>query len=129
MLKRPGPGPLAEGDRSIGDMVGQVLDDGRAYAQAEIELVKVRAQAEVNRYRRAAVLGGAAAALGLAALVAFAMTLVIGFARLLGPFGGGAAAVLLLALGAYGLFSLAQSAIGDRPGSTRDEDEDDDDDR
>jgi len=65
----------------------------------------------------------------LAALVAFAMTLVIGFARLLGPFGGGAAAVLLLALGAYGLFSLAQSAIGDRAGATLDEDEDDDDDR
>lgn len=126
MLKRPGPGPLGEGDRSIGEMVGQVLDDGRAYAQAEIDLVKVRAQAEVNRYRRAAILGGAAAAFGLAALVAFAITLVIGFARLLGPVGGGVAAVLLLALGGYGLFSLAQSAIGDRPGTTDDEDDDDD---
>ena len=125
MLKRPGPGPLGEGNRSIGEMVGQVLDDGRAYAQAEIDLVKVRARAEVNRYRRAAILGGAAAALGFAALVAFAMTLVIGFARLLGPFGGGAAAVLLLALGSYGLFSLAQSAIEER-GRTSDEDDDDD---
>jgi hypothetical protein len=126
VLKRPGPGTLDEGDRSIGDMVGQVLDDGRAYAQAEIDLAKVRAQAEVNRFRRAALLGAAAAALGLAALVAFALTLVIGFSWVLGPFGGGVAAVLLLALGAFGLFSLAQSAVTDRPRTAIDEDDDDD---
>lgn len=129
MLKRSDTGPLSGDGRSIGEMIGQVLDDGRAYAQAELDLAKIRAQAEVNRYRRAAILGGAAAALGLAALVAFALTLVIGFARLLGPFGGGVAAVLVLGLGAYALLSLAQSAVRDRTGADRDEDEDDDDDR
>lgn len=123
MLKRAGPEPLGDDDRSVGEMIGRVLDDGRAYAEAEVELAKVRVQAEVNRYRKAALLGGAGAALALAALVAFAMTLVIGFARLLGPFGGGAAAVLLLALGAFALFSLARASIEDRPG--RDEGEDD----
>ncbi|MEO7601646.1 MAG: phage holin family protein [Sphingomicrobium sp.] len=125
MLKRTDPDPLGGDDRSIGDTIGQVLDDGRAYAQAEIDLLKVRANAEVNRYRKAAVLGGAATALAFAALVAFAMTLVIGFARLLGPFGGGAAAMLLLALGAFALFSLARGSIEDRPGADIDEDEDD----
>ena len=124
MLKRSDPGPLGPGEQSIGEAIGQVLDDGRAYAQAELDLFKLRAQAEVDRYRKAAVLGGVASALALAALVAFAMTLVIGFARLLGPFGGGAAAVLLLALGAYAFFSLARSAIEDRP-DTKDEDDDD----
>ena len=125
MLKRTDPDPLGDDDRSIGDSIAQVIDDGRAYAQAEIELLKVRASAEVNRYRKAAILGGGAAALATAALVAFAMTLVIGFARLLGPFGGGAAAVLLLSLGAYALFNLARSTIEDRPGAESDEDEDD----
>ena len=125
MLKRTDPDPLGDGERSIGDSIAQVIDDGRAYAQAEIDLIKVRAEAEVNRYRKAAILGGGAAALATAALVAFAMTLVIGFARLLGPFGGGAAAVLLLSLGAYALFSLARSTIADRPGAEPDEDEDD----
>jgi hypothetical protein len=125
LLKPSDPGPLRGGHRSIGDMIGQVLDDGRAYAQAELDLAKVRAHAEVNRYRKAALLGGAAAALGLAALVAFAITLVIGFARLLGPVGGGIAAIIVLALGAYGLFSLAQSAIADRPSAAADEDDDD----
>ena len=125
MLKRTDPDPLGENDRSIGETIAQVLDDGRAYAQAEVDLLKVRAEAEVNRFRKAAILGGAAAALALAALVAFALTLVIGFARLLGPFGGGVAAVLLLALGAYAVFSLARSSIEDRPGAEPDEDEDD----
>lgn len=125
MLKRADPDPLGDDERSIGDSIAQVIDDGRAYAQAEIDLLKVRANAEVNRYRKAAILGGGAAALATAALVAFAMTLVIGFARLLGPFGGGAAAVLLLSLGAYALFSLARSTIEDRPDADSDEDEDD----
>lgn len=125
MLKRTDPDPLGDGERSIGETISQVIDDGRAYAQAEIDLLKVRAEAEVNRYRKAAILSGAAAALAFAALVAFALTLVIGFARLLGPFGGGAAAVLLLALAAYALFSLARSSIEDWPGADFNEDEDD----
>ena len=125
MLKRTDPDPLGGGDRSIGDSIAQVIDDARVYAQAEIDLLKVRAGAEVNRYRKAAALGGAAAALALAAVVAFAMTLVIGFARLLGPFGGGAAAVLLLALASYAVFSLARSSIENRPGAGSDDDDDD----
>ena len=125
MLKRPDPGPLGAGDRSIGELIGQVLDDGRSYAQAEIDLFKVKAKAEVGRYRKAAVLGGAAAALALAGLVAFAITLVVGFAQLLGPVGGGAAAVAILGLGAYALFSLAQSTIEDRSGPGLDDHDDD----
>ena len=124
MLKRADPDPFGEGERSIRDTVGQLLDDGRAYARAEIDLAKLRARLEVARYRKAAVLSGVAAALGLAALVAFAMTLVIGFARLLGPFGGGAVAVLVLALAAFGFVRLAQGAI-ETPKDRSAEDEDD----
>jgi hypothetical protein len=125
VLKRTDPDPLGADEPSIRETFGQLLDDGRAYARAELDLVKLRARAEANRYRKAAILGGVAAALGLAALVAFAMTLVIGFARLLGPFGGGAAAVLLLGLGAYAFMSLAQGAIEDRPGASDDGDDHD----
>lgn len=124
MLKRADPDPLSPDGPSIRETVVRLLDDGRAYARAEIDLAKLRARVEVRRYRKAAILGGVAAALALAALVAFAMTLVIGFARLLGPFGGGAAAVLLLGLGAYAFMSLAQGAIEDRPGG-KDGDDDD----
>jgi hypothetical protein len=125
VLKRADPDPLSPDEPSIRETFGQLLDDGRAYARAEIDLAKLRARVEVARYRKAAILGGVAAALGLAALVAFAMTLVIGFARLLGPVGGGIAAVLLLGLGAYAFMSLAQGAIETRPGARDDGDDDD----
>ena len=110
MLKRVDhPGP--DDDRPIGELIGQLYDDGRAYARAEIELWKAKGRAEVGRYRAAALFGAAGAALALAALVAFAMTLVIGFARLIGPFGGGAAAVVILGLGAYVLFNFARQRL------------------
>ena len=115
MLKRADPDPFGQAEPSIRETVGQLLDDGRAYAQAEIDLAKLKAQVEVARYQKAAMFGGVAAAFGLAALVAFAMTLVIGFARLLGPFGGGAVAVLVLALAAFAFVRLAQGAIAKRP--------------
>ena len=110
MLKRVDhPGP--DDDRPIGELIGQLYDDGRAYARSEVELWKAKGLAEAARYRSAAIFAAAGAALALAALVAFAMTLVIGFARLIGPFGGGAAAVVILALGAYVLFNLARHRL------------------
>ena len=115
MLKRADPDPYGEGEPSIRETVGQLLDDGRAYAQAEIDLAKLKAQGQLARYQKAAMFGGIAAAFGLAALVAFAMTLVIGFARLLGPFGGGTVAVLVLGLAAFAFVKLAQGAIQKRP--------------
>lgn len=121
MLKRVDPGPSDE-DRSIGDMIGQLFDDGRAYAQAEIALLKIRAEVEVNRYRRAATLAAAGAAFALAALIAFAVMLVIGFARWLGPFGGGIAAIVLLGAIAFGLFTMARNAIESTPGEPSDDD-------
>lgn len=125
MLKRADPDPVD--DRSIGESIGQLFDDGRAYAEAELRLLRARAEVEVDRYRGAAVFAAAGAALALAALVAFAMTLVIGFARLIGPFGGGTAAVAILGLGAFVLFNMAKQRIEERPGEKAVEEEDDDD--
>lgn len=122
MLKRTDPGPDDDRDRSIAGMIGQLFDDGRAYAQAEVELLKIRAQVEVNRYRRAAALGAAGAAFALAALIAFAVMLVIGFARWLGPFGGGIAAIALLGAIAFGLFTMARNAIDHSPDEPSDDD-------
>jgi len=83
----------------------------------------------VNGFGGAAVFAGAAGALGLAALVAFAMTLVIWLARLIGPLGGGAAAVAILGLGAFVLFNMARQRIEQKPSEQVMEDDDDDDDR
>ncbi len=111
MLKRVDHPSGPDDDRPIGELIGRLVDDGRDYARSEAELWKARGLAEIGRYRQAAIFGALGAALALAALVAFAMTLVIGFARLIGPFGGGAAAVAILGLGAYILFNLARQQL------------------
>lgn len=113
-------------DQPIGELIGQVFDDGRAYAQSELDLIKAKGLAEVNRYRRIALIAAGGAALALAALVAFAMTLVIGFARLIGPFAGGAAAVAILGLGAFILFSVARQRLEDATGPDEEDEADDD---
>jgi len=122
MLKRTGPTPDDENDRSIGDMIGQLFDDGRAYAEAEFALFRTKAEAEVNRYRKAALLAGIGVAFALAALIAFAMTTIIGLSYLLGPFGGGVATVLILALTAFLLFYRAKGAVEDPPGTASEDD-------
>lgn len=101
MLKRVDHGLDGEEERSVGDLIAALLDDGKAYAQAELHLLRLKAEGEVDRYRRSAMLFGIAAALGLSALIALSVTLVIGFARWLGPFGGGAVVVILFAGAAY----------------------------
>jgi hypothetical protein len=45
MLKRTDSSP-AEADRPIGEIVGQLVDDGKAYAKSEVEVVKAIAVAK-----------------------------------------------------------------------------------
>jgi len=45
MLKRTDSSP-AEADRPIGEIVGRLVDDGKAYAQSEVEVVKAIALAK-----------------------------------------------------------------------------------
>lgn len=97
-------------DRPIGELFGQLIDDGKSYARAEIGLVRARVEVHADRARKPLLFGGIAAILALAAVIALALTLVLALASLLGPFGGGVAATLLIAAAA-GLFGwLAKSS-------------------
>jgi len=87
---------------SIGDLLRRLIDDGKSYAAAELELAKERTFAEVEAYRRAAIWAGLAAVAGMALLIGFSVALVIVLASLLGPYVG--ALVALLLLGALGGF-------------------------
>ena len=105
-MPKDGPGAGAEMDEDeapIGDLFGRLIDDGKAYAQAEIDLVRARAEGQVTRAKLPAILGGAAIAFGFAGVIALVLTMVLALASLLGPLGGGLLATLIAVLIAGGL--------------------------
>ena len=111
MLK-PAP-PPPEPDRSIGDLIEQVLDDAVDYGRAEIELVKARAEDLVHDYVRAAILFGVAAVLALAGVITLFVGVAIALARWIGPLGGAVVSMLIaLAIGGF-LAWLAMSDLKD----------------
>jgi hypothetical protein len=97
MLKPPGPPPPSEPDRSIGELIEQVLDDALDYGRAEIALLKARANEILENYARAAVLFGAAAIFGLAGIVTLFIGIALALARWVGPLGGAVISTLLAA--------------------------------
>ena len=87
----------------IGELFGRLIDDGKAYANAEIDLVRARAEGQIDRAKLPLILGGAAVAFGLSSVIALVLTLVLTLAGLLGPLGGGLLATLIAVLVAGGL--------------------------
>lgn len=81
-------------------LVSQLVDDGRSFITAEIDLAKARATDKVSRYRSAATFFAAAGILALAALIALLVGLIMTLAPLVGPLGSTlivVGAVLLIA--------------------------------
>ena len=76
MLKRADSAEPPRGsDRPIGEIVGQLVDDGKAYAQAEIDIAKAIAAAKARALVLPAALLGAAVLIALASLTALAIGL------------------------------------------------------
>jgi len=101
-------------DAGIGELVSRLLEDGRAYARAELDLYKRIAGHRAGKAKSGAVLLGIGIVLLLCSLTALVLALVLGLATLIGPFGAGMAVFLLLAViggllaraGAKGLAAL-----------------------
>jgi hypothetical protein len=112
MLK-PANEPMQGGDeeRPIGEIVSQLVDEGKAYAKAELDLARAQAEAKVAQYKVPAILLGAALLLALAALTALAVTMVLSLATLVGPLAGGLIAVAATGGAAYGLYWLAMQKL------------------
>ena len=98
-----------EEDQPIGELFGRLIDDGKAYAQAEIDLVRARVENEAERAKLPAILGAGAIAFALAAVIALVLTMVLALASLLGPLLGGLLATVIAAGIAGG---LALAALG-----------------
>jgi 4-hydroxybenzoate polyprenyltransferase len=109
MLKPVPPPP--EPDRSIGDLIEQVLDDALDYGRAEIELLKARAQDIVGDYARTAILFGIATVLALAGIVTLFVGIAIALARWIGPLGGAVVSTLIAVAIAGALVWIAMADI------------------
>ena len=88
-------------DESLGDLFGQLIDDGRAVATAEINLYKQIALHRAGRARSGAVSLVAGGVLLWFAMIALILGLVLGLATLIGPLGAGVVVALVLGIGGY----------------------------
>ena len=110
MLKPADPGPPPP-ERPVGDLVHELVEEGKAYARAEVGLAKAIATAKARALALPAALLATAAILALAAVSALAAGVVIALARLIGPLAAGFVGMLLFAaiagcLGWYGVERL-----------------------
>lgn len=99
-----------EEEKPIGELVSRLIDEGKAYGRAELELVRAHAEVAVERVKRPAISIGVAVAFALAGVIALVMTLVLSLASLLGPLAGGLLATLaaFAIAGLFGWLALRQ---------------------
>jgi hypothetical protein len=113
MLKPADPGPPPP-ERPVGELVHELIEDGKAYARAEIGLVKTIAAAKGKALALPVALFGAAFLFALAAVTALAVGVVEALATLIGPLAAGFAGLLIFAgiagaLGWYGYERLRRA--------------------
>src|SRR5688572_29770574 len=90
-----------EDERPIGELFGQLIDEGKAYAKAELGLAKATAESKAQAVKKPALLGAAALLFLIAGVVVLSMTLALALATLIGPLAGGLiAAVITLGIAA-----------------------------
>lgn len=103
MLKPPDPLPPG-GERPIGEIVSDLVDEGKAYARAELELAKAIAASKASGLKAPLVLLAAALFVAMAALNALAVAIFFMLAMVMKPILAALLAVLLIA-GVAGLLA------------------------
>lgn len=99
-------------ERPIGELFGQLIDEGKAYAKAELGLAKATAEAKADAAKKPALLAGAALLFLIAGVVVLCMTLALALATLVGPLAGGLIAALVTFTLAAGLGLWAKRETG-----------------
>jgi lysozyme family protein len=84
-------------DVPIGQLFSQLVDDGKRYARAEVELYKAKAVDKAQPLKMAAVFAGIAVTLALSAVTALLVGLILALETLVGPL----AATLIVVLVAF----------------------------
>lgn len=96
MLKPPDPGPPPP-ERPIGELVHELIEDGKTYARAEIDLLRAVAAAKGRALAVPAAMFGIAFFCALAAVVALALGVVIALETFIGPLAAGFVGMLIFA--------------------------------
>ena len=94
MLKPVEPPPP---ERPMGELVHELVEEGKGYARAELGLAKAIATAKARALALPAALFGVAFILALAAVTALALGVVLALARFIGPLLAGIAGLLIFA--------------------------------
>lgn len=95
MLKPADPAP-PDNERAIGDIVSDLVDDAKAYAQAELDLAKAIAADKARGLKIGAILLVAALVVAFGAITALSVGMFALLATFLGPLLGGIVAFLLI---------------------------------
>ena len=96
----PAPG---DSDRPVGELVHELIEDGKAYARAELEHAKAIAASKADALKLPAILFAVAFLFALAAFIALVVGIANGLATLIGPLAGEIVACVLFAAVAGGL--------------------------
>jgi protein-S-isoprenylcysteine O-methyltransferase Ste14 len=96
MLKPVDPEPPPP-ERPIGELIHELIENGKAYARAEIGLVKAIAAAKGKALAMPAVMFGLAFVCALAAVTALAVGVVIALDTFIGPLAAGFVGMLIFA--------------------------------
>ena len=96
MLKATGEGPPSGDDRSIGELATQLVDDAKAYARTEFDLLKAIASEKAKSLKVAAIFFGAALLVAIGAMTALSVAVFAGLATIMNPVLAGIAAFVLI---------------------------------
>jgi len=100
-----------EDEKPIGELFGQLIDEGKAYAKAELGLAKASAEAKADEIKWPAILLFSALLFAQAAVTVAAITVAAALAGVIGRIPGGIVAFLLTAGVAYLLFAVAMAKL------------------
>ena len=98
-------------EESIGDLFGRLIEDGRIYARAEIDLLKQIARHRAARARTGAILLVGGGVLLFSSIIALILGLVLGLTQLIGPWLAGLAIAGLLAGTGYLLIRIGLGGL------------------
>jgi len=107
--------PAADGrdGPSFGELATRLVEDGKAYARAEIDLAKAIAADKTRTVRLAAILFGVAVLFAIGAMTAVAIALFVTLAAAIGPVLAGLVTFLVLGGIAGGLAWLGVNKLNE----------------